>query len=93
MSGAVEGYALVVGDRIRKRFESVKCLNHCGGGSFKSQMKKADKSGAALAIIIGEEETSAQTISIKYLRDDKPQVTLPLVSGLEALATSFEQQR
>ena len=93
MSGAVEGYALVVGDRIRKRFESIKCLNHCGGGSFKSQMKKADKSGAALAIIIGEEETSAQTISIKYLRDDKPQVTLPLVSGLEALATSFEQQR
>ena len=43
---------------------------HCGGGSFKSQMKKADNSGAQVAILIGEEEVSASQITIKWLRKD-----------------------
>ena len=92
MNGVVEGYALAVGNQLRERFKGIRCLNHCGGGNFKSQMKKADKSGAALAIILGEDEVATQTISIKYLRDDKPQITLPLMQGLEQLAASFEQQ-
>ncbi len=41
---------------------------HCGGGSFKSQMKKADKSGAKIALIFGEDELAAQQISVKLLR-------------------------
>jgi histidyl-tRNA synthetase len=92
MNGVVEGYALAVGNQLRERFKGIRCLNHCGGGNFKSQMKKADKSGAALAIILGEDEVATQTISIKYLRDDNPQITLPLMQGLEQLAASFEQQ-
>jgi histidyl-tRNA synthetase len=55
-------------------------------------MKKADKSGALLAIILGEDEVATQTISVKYLRDDTPQITLPLMQGLERIATNFEQQ-
>ncbi|MEX2353463.1 MAG: His/Gly/Thr/Pro-type tRNA ligase C-terminal domain-containing protein, partial [Gammaproteobacteria bacterium] len=47
---------------------------HCGGGSFKSQFKKADKSGAQLALILGENELAQQTISIKPLRQDKEQI-------------------
>ena len=92
MNGVVEGYALAVGNQLRERFKGIRCLNHCGGGNFKSQMKKADKSGAALAIILGEDEVATQTISIKYLRDDNPQITLSLMQGLEQLAASFEQQ-
>jgi histidyl-tRNA synthetase len=43
---------------------------HCGGGSFKSQMKKADASGARLAVIIGEDEAREGSASLKPLRED-----------------------
>ena len=41
---------------------------HCGGGSFKSQMKKADSSGAQIALIVGDDETAAEAVSVKLLR-------------------------
>jgi len=44
---------------------------HCGGGSFKSQMKKADASGATLAAVIGDEEAAANEVSLKPLRLDE----------------------
>ncbi|MBI4986667.1 MAG: histidine--tRNA ligase [Rhodocyclales bacterium] len=46
---------------------------HCGGGSFKSQMKKADGSGALLAAIIGDDEAAANQVSLKPLRDEVEQ--------------------
>jgi histidyl-tRNA synthetase len=46
----------------------VDVIVHCGGGSFKSQMKKADGSGAELALVIGEDEIAADELSIKTLR-------------------------
>jgi histidyl-tRNA synthetase len=46
---------------------------HCGGGSFKSQMKRADASGAALAAIIGDDEVAANEISLKALRETAEQ--------------------
>ena len=47
---------------------------HCGGGSFKSQMKKADSSGAQIALIVGDDETAANAVSVKPLRSgfDQP---------------------
>lgn len=47
---------------------------HCGGGSFKSQMKKADSSGAQIALIVGDDETAAEVVSVKPLRSgfDQP---------------------
>jgi histidyl-tRNA synthetase len=54
----------------------LRLLTHCGGGSFKSQFKKADKSGAKVALILGDDEISSNTISIKFLREDKPQETI-----------------
>ena len=42
---------------------------HCGGGSFKSQMKKADASGAIFAVIIGDDEAAAGEVSLKPLRE------------------------
>ena len=41
---------------------------HCGGGSFKSQMKKADASGAPVALIVGDDEVAAEEVSVKLLR-------------------------
>ena len=51
---------------------------HAGGGSFKSQMKKADASGARLAIIVGDDEAATGTVSIKHLRERADQVSVPV---------------
>ena len=51
------------------RDQGLRVILHCGGGSFKSQMKKADASGAHYAVIIGEEELAAGTIALKDLRE------------------------
>jgi histidyl-tRNA synthetase len=62
---------------------------HCGGaegaGSFKSQMKKADASGAAYALILGEDEVATQTITIKPLRGDGEQVKVDAVDAASYL--------
>jgi len=51
-------------------------LVHSGGGSFKSQMRKADKSGAKFALILGESEIKENTVGLKFLREEKPQVDI-----------------
>ncbi|MDA0979019.1 MAG: His/Gly/Thr/Pro-type tRNA ligase C-terminal domain-containing protein, partial [Proteobacteria bacterium] len=48
--------------------QGCRVLVHCGDGKFKSQLKKADASGASLALILGEEEISSGTIGVKSLR-------------------------
>ena len=50
------------------RDQGIDVLLHCGGGSFKSQMKKADGSGAAFAVIIGDDEASTGEAQLKSLR-------------------------
>ena len=50
------------------RDQGIDVLFHCGGGSFKSQMKKADASGANFAVIIGDDEASASEVTLKPLR-------------------------
>ena len=52
------------------RDHGVDVLLHCGGGSFKSQMKKADGSGATFAVIIGEDEASTGEAQLKSLRQE-----------------------
>jgi len=52
-------------------------LFHCGGGSFKSQMKRADASGAQVAVIIGDDEAREGSASLKPLREDVPQKRIP----------------
>lgn len=58
---------------------------HCGGGSFKSQMKKADASGARYAVIIGDEEAAAGEVSIKPLRDTGEQARMTITQAVELL--------
>ena len=60
--------ALALGEGLRDRLPDRKVLVHCGEGKLKAQMKKADASGAALAVIIGEAELEAGTASVKCLR-------------------------
>ena len=65
--------ALVLGEQLRSDLPECAVVTHCGGGSFKSQMKKADKSGAAFALLLGENEVNSGTVIIKPLRTDEPQ--------------------
>ena len=59
---------------------------HCGGGSFKSQMKKADASGATFAVIIGDDEAVAGQVTLKPLRASEGQQNEQQRVGLEELA-------
>jgi histidyl-tRNA synthetase len=49
-----------------------------GGGGFKAQLRRADRSGARLALLVGEDELERESISVKPLRSDAPQVLLAL---------------
>ena len=62
---------------------------HCGGGGFKSQMKKADKSGADFAILIGDDERAASEVSLKPLRGNGDQVRVAQDSLVSELKGKF----
>lgn len=66
------------------RDEGLNVILHCGGGSFKSQMKKADVTGACYAMIIGDDEVKAQEVTIKPLREliEQASVKLDMVTDL-----------
>jgi histidyl-tRNA synthetase len=64
---------------------------HMGGGSLRSQMKKADRSGARLALVWGEDEVSGDAVTLKRLRGDGGQVTLPLSDIDTALRQALTQ--
>lgn len=68
---------------------SLNVLLHAGGGSFKNQFKKADKSGALFALLLGEEELKNHTATLKSLRKEEPQTTLPLNQVEDYLKTKF----
>lgn len=69
--------ALLLSDQIRNEHEWLRIQTHCGGGSFKSQMKKADKSGARFAILLGESEIAEQQATVKDLSGELDQQTMP----------------
>ncbi len=81
---------LVLAERLRDKIPGFRVLTHCGGGSFKSQFKKADKSGAKVALILGDDEISNLTISVKFLREDKPQQTIEQSVLSEWLVSYFD---
>ncbi len=68
--------ALLLSDRIRGEHPWLRVQTHCGGGSFKSQMKKADKSGAHFALLLGESEIADGNVTVKYMRGGADQQTL-----------------
>jgi histidyl-tRNA synthetase len=59
----------------RLRDAGLDVILHCGGGSFKSQFKRADASGATLAVVIGEDEAARDEAAIKWLRADRNDLT------------------
>ena len=99
----LDGYVVHAGDKAgavaRQVAETLRdhgatIVVHAGGGSFKSQMKKADASGARLAIIVGDDEAAAGTVAIKHLREGGDQTAVPVadvVARFAALNTSRDE--
>ncbi len=82
-------YFLVVGDKaqqqglltaekIRQAIPGLCVMTHCGGGGMKNQFKKADKSGAEYAVILGDDELEKNMLTLKNLRVEEPQQLLSL---------------
>ncbi|XPF96268.1 histidine--tRNA ligase [Colwellia sp. RE-S-Sl-9] len=85
----VDAYLIMLGEEVelksiqlaeqwRNLVPECRLQNHCGGGNMKKQMKRADKSGAQIALIIGENELAEQKVTVKYLRGQHDQETVLL---------------
>ncbi len=83
--GDVSTAALSLSEELRSQCPQLRLQNHCGGGSFKSQLKKADRSSADIALILGEDEAQAGRLTIKYLREKKDQVTVSICEAVVLL--------
>lgn len=70
---------LLLAEKLRDQLPQLRLLCHCGGGGFKNQLKRADKSGALVALIIGEDEWAKGQVTIKFLRRQQDQQTLAMV--------------
>lgn len=75
------------------RDEGLDVVLHCSGGSFKSQMKKADASGARFAIILGDDEYNAQDVTLKPLREAVEQTRLKLNEVTEIIRQANSNQQ
>lgn len=82
-------YAFKVSEALRAC--GIGVIQHCGGGSFKSQMKKADGSGAKLAVIIGDDEASHDEVTLKDLRTGGEQLRLRLELAGQAVMSKLHQ--
>ena len=77
---AATHHGMQLAELLRDQGLRVEC--NCGGGSLKSQMKRADRSGAAYALLLGESEILADQVSVKNLRADDAQIQLPVTEAV-----------
>jgi len=82
-----EAQAVVIAEQLRDAGLSV--VVHAGGGSFKSQMKKADRSGAKYALILGDDEVQAELIAVKPMVGGGEQIKTSLSEAIDILIKSY----
>lgn len=73
----VAGQALYLAERLRDEIKGLRLVSHCGGGSFKSQFKRADRSGAMIALVLGPDEVDTRSVTVKHLRSEIEQANVP----------------
>ena len=87
---AAELAAVSVAEQLRNALPGKRIVMHCGGGNLKKQLKRADKSGAAVGLLLGDEELATGQVTLKWLRAEKPQQTVAiteLATVLNAVVT------
>jgi len=80
MGDDAQSYAVEVAEHLRNQLPDTRIMMHCGGGNFKKQLKRADKTGARLALLLGSDEMQSRKVGIKPLRDGQEQVTVSFES-------------
>ena len=73
MGEAAQTAATVFAEQLRDQLPGLRLISHCGGGSFKSQFKRADRSGARWTLILGEDEVAQQQIGVKTMATGEQQ--------------------
>ncbi len=84
LGDAAELAAVSVAEQLRLALPGKRVMLHCGGGNLKKQLKRADKSGAAIGLLLGDSELAAGQVTVKWLRADQPQQTV-LIADLAAV--------
>jgi len=79
-----EATAPAIAETLRDAGLSV--VLHAGGGSFKSQMKKADRSGARYSLILGDDECQSQTIAVKPMLGEGEQMKLSIQDAINKIS-------
>ncbi|EWH01569.1 histidine--tRNA ligase [Halomonas sp. BC04] len=87
MDDGATGSAMLLAEQLRTALPALRLQLHCGGGSFKSRIKKADKSGARFALLLGEDELTNDRVSLKFLRESRDQQSLSRSALVAELAT------
>ena len=80
-------------ENVRAECSDIRITFNCGGGSLKSQLKRADKSKSRVALIFGEREISENTVSIKYLRENREQELIDIKDLTQILGSIFNVGR
>ena len=81
--------AFELAEKLRSELPHLRTMTHCSGGNFKKQFKRADKSGAKFALVIGESEVQNQQVVVKDLLSGAEQQTLALNDVVEYLKNIF----
>jgi histidyl-tRNA synthetase len=84
---AAQQRAFALAEELRSQIEGIRVDLNLGGGSFKSQLKRADKSNAMYALILGEQELADGNIGLKPLRSTEDQVSIAMDEVANTLAT------
>ena len=88
---AAELAGLQLAERLRDQIPGLRLVVNAGAGSFKSQLKKADKSGALFAVVLGEDELAQQVVGFKPLRGQGEQENIAWDALAEHLVTRLQQ--
>lgn len=78
--------SILLAEQLRTDNPQLRVLTHCGGGSFKSQLRRADRSRAQVALIIGADEAASNSVTVKPLREHNEQTTVPQTQVAAELA-------
>ena len=65
---------MALAQELRDGLPALRIRTHAGGGKLKNQMRRADASGARVVLLVGEDEASTDTVSVKFLREDRAQM-------------------
>lgn len=79
--------SMILSEQLRTHLPNLRLSLNCGGGNFKKQFKKADRSGADIAIVMGDDEVDKQVVGIKFLRERKDQLEI----GRDQLIATIDQ--